>query len=360
VERHEGEDFFSFYNFFDGPDSQGSAGFNTYIGEKKARRDGLANVTTESSEDFVYIQSKSTSKGPRDSVRLEGKRRFDRGLFILDLRHLPVGCGVWPAFWLTDEANWPNNGEIDVVEGVNMQSVAKTALHTSNECSMFAHVPAWSWTGTWDRSTGLPDTYTGEMDFNTSVPADNCWVMAPHQWANQGCVAISSENGTLGEPLNAKGGGVYVLDWDPANGYIKSWVFSPHTAVPENLKDAMQTASRRNPKERVAPKPEKWGTAPYAYFAIGEGTGCSADHFKNMRLVINLAFCGTVSGNRFLRDCPQQAEKFMVDSDPIATCNAFIESEPSVLDEAYWKIRGVYVYERDWARMSDEPVANKQ
>ena len=32
---------------------------------------------------------------------LEGRRRFNRGLFLLDLRHMPAGCGAWPAFWLS-------------------------------------------------------------------------------------------------------------------------------------------------------------------------------------------------------------------------------------------------------------------
>ena len=50
---------------------------------------------------------------------------------------MPAGCGVWPAFWLTDEQNWPVNGEIDIVEGVNYQNVAKTALHATKGCSMF-------------------------------------------------------------------------------------------------------------------------------------------------------------------------------------------------------------------------------
>eukprot|EP00957_Ditylum_brightwellii_P057737 4377618-Ditylum_brightwellii.AAC.1 len=62
------------------------------------------------------MKSLPTDEGPRDSIRLEGKRRFDRGLFVIDLHHMPAGCGVWPAFWLTDETNWPNNGEIDIVE----------------------------------------------------------------------------------------------------------------------------------------------------------------------------------------------------------------------------------------------------
>ena len=42
-------------------------------------------------ETFVYLSSSPTEEGPRNSIRLEGKRRFNRGLFIIDLRHMPAG-----------------------------------------------------------------------------------------------------------------------------------------------------------------------------------------------------------------------------------------------------------------------------
>lgn len=126
VHVHEGKEFFDGFTFYKGADSLGSAGYLTYKDEKDSFNLNLANVTTEkvedpfdpsapaSEKDFVYMASKATEDGPRDSVRLEGKTRYDRGLFILDLRHLPTGCGVWPAFWLTDEDVWPKHGEIDV------------------------------------------------------------------------------------------------------------------------------------------------------------------------------------------------------------------------------------------------------
>lgn len=170
--------------------------------------------------------------------------------------------------------------------------------------------------------------------------------MAPHQWANQGCVAVSSENGTIGEPMNAINGGVYVLEWDPANGYIKSWVFK-RGSIPTNLQDSIETASA--PRDQVLPDPEEW-PLPYAYFAIGSGSGCSADHFKNMRLVLNTAFCGAVAGNRFFEDCPALPGGFNVQNDSVLTCNAYIGADPDSLSEAYWKIRGVYVYEREMER----------
>lgn len=182
LEAHEGRDFFSYYSFYNGSDSLGSAGFNTYVSQSKAEELGIVDIVTGENDDamivtkeeLVYLSSAPTKDGPRYSIRLEGKRRFERGLFILDVRHMPDGCGVWPAFWLTDEDAWPWNGEIDVLEGrhtfcftliahfssyisfmiivtgVNGQTTAKTALHTSNECDMYAHVAPYAKTGDWE------------------------------------------------------------------------------------------------------------------------------------------------------------------------------------------------------------------
>ena len=356
LQHQTGRNFFDYYDFYQGADSIGSAGYQTYVDSKRATKLNLINVTTseDNKEEFVFMQSAAGENGTfRESVRLEGKTRFNRGLFILNVAHMPSGCGVWPAFWMTDEDHWPNHGEIDILEGINTQSVVKTALHTSDSCSMYAHVPAWAKTGVWDTSTGLPDTFTGQPNYINRVEADNCWVMAPHQWANQGCVAVSTENGTIGEPMNEIGGGVYVLEWDPVNGYIRSWVFK-HGFIPDNLQASMDTASPEqttNSADSVRPNPSEWPT-PYAYFAIGEGSGCSNDHFQDMRLVFNLAFCGTVAGNRFFQDCPALSHQYNVSSDSVLTCNAFIASEPESLKEAYWKIRGVYVYQREYERQS--------
>ena len=40
-----------------------------------------------------------TARG-RTSVRLESKRRYNEGLFIITLSHAPVSCGSWPAVWM--------------------------------------------------------------------------------------------------------------------------------------------------------------------------------------------------------------------------------------------------------------------
>ena len=115
--------------------------------------------------------------------------------------------------------------------------------------------------------------------------------MAAHQWGNQGCVLIDDQEGSIGKPFNENGGGVYALEWDPMAHHIKSWSFSRDT-LPPNLEETLDDTDGS-----TIPDPDQWGV-PYAYFAIGDTTGCSADHFQNMHLVFNLAFCGQVAGNR--------------------------------------------------------------
>ena len=153
VNVHEGRDFFEGFTFYKGADSLGSAGYLTYKAERESFKMNLANVTTEeaadpfdpsapsTTRDFVYMSSLPTEEGPRDSVRLEGKTRYNRGLFVLDLRHLPTGCGVWPAFWLTDETDWPDHGEIDVSVVVRLVTLHCRRIPShSHECLFFVNV----------------------------------------------------------------------------------------------------------------------------------------------------------------------------------------------------------------------------
>ncbi|KAG7357382.1 glycosyl hydrolase family 16 protein [Nitzschia inconspicua] len=366
IERQEGDEFFDYYTFYQGPDSVGSNGYIDYVSEDRAKTIAIANITHETDEldvfyrgrrglsnvvdalgkssakkePFLYLKTSPTDAGPRESIRLEGKRRFNRGLFIIDVRHMPAGCGTWPAFWLTDEANWPVNGEIDIVEGVNFQAEAKTALHTTKGCDM-SDVSLGTMTGSWDTAVGIPDKKTGIPDM-TFREARNCFVYDPHQWLNQGCVAIDTNGGSLGVDLNAKGGGIFALEWDPVNRHIRTWVFTPHNTVPENLVMAIRSASEPVVADRVMPNPEEW-PLPYGYFPIGDQTNCEGTKFKNMRLVLNTALCGSVAGNRFFLDCKNESKSFK-------TCNEYIRSKPDALDEAYWKIRGVYVYQREWRK----------
>jgi len=73
----------------------------------------------------------------RGSVRIESTKTYNKGLFILDLKHMPGGiCGTWPAFWSLGSGTWPQGGEIDIIEGVNLNTQNKMVLHTNTQCKV--------------------------------------------------------------------------------------------------------------------------------------------------------------------------------------------------------------------------------
>jgi hypothetical protein len=73
----------------------------------------------------------------RDSVRISSKAAYGDSLVVLDLKHMPTGCGTWPAFWSTSRKGpWPTGGEIDMVEGVHGDTNNQMTLHTLPGCEM--------------------------------------------------------------------------------------------------------------------------------------------------------------------------------------------------------------------------------
>ena len=140
-----GANFFdgTYWNFFH--DADPTHGSVKYVSKQTAIAKKYIDPSGNPS-DPVFIRIENTTKTAnvgRESVRLESKKLYNSGLFMLYLEHMPTGCGTWPAFWTSVPGPppkppkvpvWPNRGEIDIIEGVNLQTNNLATLHTSHTC----------------------------------------------------------------------------------------------------------------------------------------------------------------------------------------------------------------------------------
>ncbi|KAG9089863.1 hypothetical protein FRC07_012239, partial [Ceratobasidium sp. 392] len=136
TDSYQGEDFLKDFTFEAIPDP--THGRVNYVDMQTAIAHNLTQCTPRGN--FI-MRADSTSvldpSGPgRESIRLQSKKQWTNGVFVLNLNHMPVGCGTWPAYWMTQHVGWPKNGEIDVLEGVNDQIPNRSALHTINNCTI--------------------------------------------------------------------------------------------------------------------------------------------------------------------------------------------------------------------------------
>jgi beta-glucanase (GH16 family) len=130
---------------------------------------------------------------------------FDSGLFILSVDHIPAGppaAGLWPAFW-TYGPDWPNQGEIDILESITYYDHNDISLHTNEGCS-FSVNDSIFFNGQWAQQS------YGPMTNCTTNPGYGCSITAP--------------NGTYNTGFNQAGGGVYAMEWDSQN-FIRIWNF---------------------------------------------------------------------------------------------------------------------------------------
>ena len=160
IAEYSGTTFFDGFDFF--TENDPTNGYVNYVDQISAQSDGLIDMHDKAV--FIGCDHTNTASGRgRNSVRITSKQNFTGGLFIIDLVHMPSGCGTWPAFW-TCGSSWPNNGEIDIIEGVNTQTDDISTLHTSAGCDMSKEDSS-LFTGKWNSA--------GDKNFT------DCYVHAP-------------------------------------------------------------------------------------------------------------------------------------------------------------------------------------
>ncbi|MDI1488190.1 MAG: hypothetical protein OHK93_007464 [Ramalina farinacea] len=268
------QDDYSAANFFNmftfDTEDDPTHGYVNYIDQSTAQSSNLIST----SNNQITIKSDSTTTPTtgrgRNSVRITSKTQYTHGLVVLDLEHMPASaCGIWPAFWMTGP-NWPNSGEIDIIEGVNYQAQNAMTMHTSAGCTLIQK---------------------------------DCQ-------GNQGCGVQTGGSGSYGDGFNNGQGGVYAMEW--TSGSIDIW-FLPRGdgRITNALSDS--------------PDPTQWGAAMAAFQG---GQGCTIDdHFMNNNIVFDTTFCGDWAGSVWSSDatCSSKAATCQdyVSAHPEAYTNAY-------------------------------------
>ncbi|KAL6881205.1 hypothetical protein J3F83DRAFT_721429 [Trichoderma novae-zelandiae] len=293
---YAGESLLSGFNWFNGVDP--SHGFVSYQSRRDAESMGLYSIDEGSGVVRLGVDSTheySPSDRGRPSIRIESKETYDHGLFIADFLHMPPSqCGLWPAFWTYGD-DWPHDGEVDIVEGVNTAHKNILSAHTADGCT---------------QSPTIDGLYSGDL-INTecAVGTDNigCGFHPPEEDAS-----------SYGDGFNAAHGGVYAMEWDPV--HIRIWHFA-RGSIPRDIEDKR-------------PDPEAWGL-PVAVFG---GESCDVDrYFKRMRLVLNINFCGDYGNAVWGRT--DQCDSFA------ATCPEYVAAHPEAFANAYWDVRYIDAYQ---------------
>lgn len=211
-ERMNGTTFFDHFDYYTAADP--SSGNVVYLSEEQSTYSNLTYAGSSSA--ILRVDDTSTGITNRNSVRITSKNQWDTGLFVFDIIHSPYGCGTWPAVWLSDPNNWPEHGEIDVIEAVEQGNKGnQMTLHTSKGCTMKAK----------RKETG-------------TVSGTNCWNSTND---NEGCGVFGPKD-TYGATLNENGGAV-------------SQPPIPSYAYHANLLKALRhgTSRRRHPHVVVRP-----------------------------------------------------------------------------------------------------------
>ncbi|KAI9568719.1 concanavalin A-like lectin/glucanase domain-containing protein [Boletus coccyginus] len=251
IRDYSGSTFFDGWEFYGSWDGL-TLGNVTWVTREVASSQNLAYVN---GENHVIIRVDNVTNVPtgqtRKSVRITTQDAYDMGsLWIIDANHIPHGCSVWPAFWGFGR-NWPDGGEIDIMENINLHTNNLMAVHTTQGCYHSGNTDQLGTTGTTDCSQG------------------------------SGCTVEETSLNSYSLGFADAGGGVFATQFGVSGIFIWFW---SRPDIPSSISRATSTSSMDI---------SSWGI-PSAAFS--SNTCNISQFFTPQNLVLDIDLCGTWAG----------------------------------------------------------------
>ncbi|KAF2995371.1 hypothetical protein E8E13_003559 [Curvularia kusanoi] len=287
-----GSSFFDNFNFVTYAGNEPTNGFVKYVDRQTAEQKQYIRYEGGDAIFGVdYASSLNSADGGdvgRESVRLEGKKDYNKGLFVLDVKHMPGGH-MYSSLTM-------GKGEIDIIEGVNSNAGNTLVLHTDTQCKVDGK---------------------GQSGRQGN---DDC---AYDSAGAGGCGVADSTIKSYGTGFNNNGGGHYVTEWQ-AEG-IKIW-FIPRGQAPASLSTGeIDTVDLGQP------------TASF------QGPQCDIEkRFMDMRFIFTNTFCGDWAGNVYAQSgCPMYPGL-----SGMASCKKYVAEHPAVFKDAFWRVSSFKTYNK--------------
>ncbi len=186
---------------------------------------------------IVSLPAAEGAEKPYTSARLvtRNKGDFKYGRFEMKAK-LPQGQGSWPAFWMmpTDSVYgvWPQSGEIDIVEAVNLKTVNAEGVEENNVHGTLHY-------GTQEgdshpysgKSYSLPDGANPADDFHVYAlewqEGEMRWYVDGHLYATQRKSEVRTNS--KGEAVGLSHRGWFSKNYDPITGeFTTYWNNAPY------------------------------------------------------------------------------------------------------------------------------------
>ncbi|KAH0832135.1 glycoside hydrolase family 16 protein [Lanmaoa asiatica] len=256
----------------------------------------LAYVDSTTSHAFIRVDNFTTVpyNYKRNTVRITSNATYGPGsLWVTDMYHVPYGCSVWPAWW-SQAVLWPQGGEIDTFEGVNLQTNNQMSLHTEPGC-----------------------TQVSPNETSTLVTSTNC---AYNANGNQGCIVMDPSSASFGAGFANSNGGAFVTEY--ATTGIRSQLILTLIIQRSQIPSALSNNESTIDTTTFGTPVGNWPS-----------TGCNVQtYFQPQQLIFDITLCGAGDAAIFNQTCS-------------GVCyNNYVIGPPSGYDNAYFEIGYVRVF----------------